>query len=300
MKPALPRLSLRFAVSTWVAFAALTGSAFSQSSTPTPAPKLEFPAASPAATLKLRVGVTDIEIDYSRPSMRGRSIFGGLVPYDQRWRTGANNATRLSFSTPVSLNSVGVPAGTYELFTIPGQAEWTIIIHKNMSQWGDYQYDAKNDVVRFKAKPVTTSTPTETFAIGLTELRDASAILYLAWETTRVPIKLEVDTVGILKPRIEAAMAAPSGKKPYAQAAMFYYENNLELPTALKWINAALAENPKAFWLIYRKGLIMSKMGDKKGALEAAKQSLAMANEAKGSMKDEYVRLNEALIASLN
>jgi tetratricopeptide (TPR) repeat protein len=81
---------------------------------------------------------------------------------------------------------------------------------------------------------------------------------------------------------------------------MFYYENNLELPTALKWLNAALAENPKAFWLIYRKGLIMSKMGDKKGAREAANQSLAMANEAKGSMKDEYVRLNEALIASLN
>lgn len=298
MMLSLPCPSRRILLASVLGFAVLVGPAFGQSATP--APKLEFPAASPAATLKLRVGVTDIEIDYSRPSMRGRTIFGGLVPYDQRWRTGANNATRLSFSTDVTLNGVAIPAGKYELFTIPGQAEWTIIIHKNMSQWGDYQYDAKNDVVRFKAKPVTTSTPTETFAIGLSELRDSSATLYLAWEKTRVPIKLEVDTVGILKPRIEAAMATPGGKKPYAQAAMFYYENNLELPTALGWMNAALAENPKAFWLLYRKGLILSKMGDKKAALEAAKQSLAMASEAKGSMKDEYVRLNEALIASLN
>lgn len=300
MTLALPRPTLRITAAALLGLAAAVGTAFSQAATPAPAPKLEFPAASPAATLKLRVGVTDIEIDYSRPSMRGRTIFGGLVPYDQRWRTGANSATRISFSTPVSLNGNPVPAGTYELFSIPGRQEWTIIVHKNMSQWGDYQYDAANDVLRFKAKPTTMATPTETFAIGLSELRDASATLYLAWETTRVPIKLEVDTVGILKPRIEAAMAAPGGKKPYAQAAMFYYENNIELPTALRWMNAALAENPKAFWLTYRKGLILNKMGDKKGALEAARQSLAMASEAKGSMKDEYVRLNEALIANLN
>jgi len=263
------------------------------------APKLEFPQPSPATTLKQRVGITDIEVNFSRPSMRGREIFGGLVPYDQQWRTGANNATKLTFSTAVKLNGAAVPAGTYELFTIPGKTEWTIIIHKNMSQWGDYQYDAKNDVVRFKAKPITLAAPMETFAIGLSDLRDNSATLYLAWEKTRVPMKLEVDTVGMLLPQIEAAMAAEGGKKPYFASAMFFYENNLDLKKAIAWMDAGLAENPKAFWMIYRKGLILQKMGDKAGALAAATTSLEMASQAKGGIKDEYTRLNQALIASL-
>jgi len=263
------------------------------------APKLEFPMPSPPTTLKQRVGITDIEVNFSRPSMRGREIFGGLIPFDQQWRTGANNATKLSFSTPVKLNGAAIPAGTYELFTIPGKTEWTIIIHKNMSQWGDYQYDAKNDIVRFKAKPITLASPMETFAIGLSELRDNSATLYLAWEKTRVPMKLEIDTVGMLLPQIEAAMAAEGGKKPYFGSAMFFYENNLDLKKAIAWMDAGLAENPKAFWMIYRKGLILQKMGNKAGALAAATKSLEMASQAQGGIKEEYTRLNQALIASL-
>jgi len=254
---------------------------------------------SPPTTLKQRVGITDIEVNFSRPSMRGREIFGGLIPFDQQWRTGANNATKLSFSTPVKLNGAAIPAGTYELFTIPGKTEWTIIIHKNMSQWGDYQYDAKNDIVRFKAKPITLASPMETFAIGLSELRDNSATLYLAWEKTRVPMKLEIDTVGMLLPQIEAAMAAEGGKKPYFGSAMFFYENNLDLKKAIAWMDAGLAENPKAFWMIYRKGLILQKMGNKAGALAAATKSLEMASQAQGGIKEEYTRLNQALIASL-
>jgi hypothetical protein len=263
------------------------------------APKLEFPAASPAATLKQRVGITDIEVTYNRPSMKGRTIFGGLVPYDQRWRTGANSATKVSFSTPVKLNGTEVPAGTYELFTIPGRDQWTIIIHKNMSQWGDYQYDQKNDVARLTAKPIALASAMETFAIGISELRDTSATMYLAWEKTRVPIKLEIDTVGMLVPRIEAAMAAEGGKKPYATSAMFYLDNNLDLAKAKSWMEAALAENAKAFWLTYRLGLILEKMGDKAGAKAAATKSLALASEAQGAIKDEYTRLNNELLARL-
>src|SRR6186713_1363981 len=118
------------------------------------APKITFPEASPAASVSQRIGLTDIQVTYNRPGAKGRTVFGGLVPYGHVWRTGANNATKISFSTPVKLNSTAIAAGTYELFTIPGKDEWTVIIHKNMSQWGAYTYDEKNDVARVKAKPV--------------------------------------------------------------------------------------------------------------------------------------------------
>ncbi len=262
------------------------------------APKLEFPDASPASTLKQRIGLTDIEISYSRPSMKGRVIFGGLLPYGQIWRTGANTATKITFSTAVKLGGADVPAGAYALYSIPGADEWTVILNKVSGQWGSYQYDQKNDLVRVKAKPVMLPTPVETFGIGFADLSDQSATLFLTWEKTRVPVKLEIDTVGLLVPQIEAAMAA-EGKKPYFPAAMFYYQNNLDLKKAAAWIDAAAAEQPDAFWLIYRKGLIHAKMGDKAGALAAAKQSLELVAKQSGEIKDEYTRLNNALIASL-
>jgi hypothetical protein len=198
----------------------------------------------------------------------------------------------------VKLNDTSVPAGTYELFTIPNQGEWTVIIHQHKSQWGAYSYDPKNDVARFSVKPIALASPIESFAIGLNDLRDNSATLYLAWEKTRVPIKLEVDTIAILRPQIDAAMQA-EGKKPHFQAAMFYFENNVDLRQALAWMEAGLAEQPEAFWMIYRKGLILAKLGDKAGALAAAKQSIALAAKRSGEIKEEYTRLNEALIASL-
>ncbi|MBI5690210.1 MAG: DUF2911 domain-containing protein [Verrucomicrobia bacterium] len=262
------------------------------------APKLEFPAPSPASTVKQRVGITDIEVTYARPGMKGRKVFGGLVPYGKVWRTGANTATKITFSTAVKLNGAAVPAGTYELFTIPGEQEWTVIIHQHKSQWGSYSYDAKNDVARFTAKPIALASPIENFAIGFNDLRDSSATLYLAWEKTRVPVKLEIDTVGLLRPQLEAAMKA-EGKKPYFQAAMFYYDNNLDLKQALAWMDAGLAEQPEAFWMIYRRGLILEKLGDKAGAAAAARRSIELSAKRPGEIQEEYVRLNEALLARL-
>jgi hypothetical protein len=155
-------------------------------------PKPETPAASPACTLKQRVGLTDIEIVYSRPGMKGRQVYGGLVPYDKVWRTGANQATKITFSAPVKLNDADIPAGTYALMTIPGEKEWTIIVNKTASQWGSYRYDEKADLVRFKATPVTLAEPVETFTIDLNDIRDDSATLNLIWEKTRVPVKLTI------------------------------------------------------------------------------------------------------------
>lgn len=262
------------------------------------APKLEFPAASPAAKVEQRVGLTDVAITYNRPSMKGRKVFGELVPYGQVWRTGANTATAISFSTAVKFGGAEAPAGKYALYTIPGEAEWTVILSKVTGQWGAYSYDAKDDLVRVNVKPTKLEGSVETFEIGVGDLRDTSATLYLAWEKTRVSVKLEVDVVSALKPQIEAAMVA-EGKKPYLSAAMFYYEHDIDLKKSLEWIDGAIKEQPEAFWAIYRKGLILEKLGDKKGAIAAAEASLALAEKAEGGIKVEYTALNKALIARL-
>lgn len=263
------------------------------------APQLQFPAASPAATVKQRVGITDIEITYARPSKKGREIFGGLVPWNQVWRTGANNAPKITFSTDVTLNGHKVPAGTYELFTIPGQNEWTVIVHKNMSQWGSYNYDAANDVLRFQAKPAATEKTVETFAIGFNDLRDESATLYFAWDKVRVPVQVTVDVKGTLIPQIEAAMAAEGGRKPYFQAAMFYFDHNIDLKKAGEWMDAALAQRDDMFWGHYHRARLHAATGNKDAARASAAKSIEIARKAGGPVADEYVRLNEALVASL-
>lgn len=268
----------------------------------TPAPQLQFPAASPAGTLKQRIGLTDLEISYNRPSAKGRQIFGALVPYGEIWRTGADTATRLKLSTAAKIGGVDVAAGTYELFTIPGQAEWTVILQnvQERPQWGAYAYDAKNDAARFTAKPLPTGTRVETLTIDVGQLSQSSATVTIAWADTQIVFPIHVDTVGLLVPQIEAAMAGDSDKKPYFAAAMFYYENNLDLKKALAWMDAGLAAQPNAFWMTYRKGLLLAKAGDKAGAKAAAEQSLALAEkDQRAGIRDEYVRLNKALLESL-
>jgi Protein of unknown function (DUF2911) len=291
MSTRLPRFSLVVIV-----LSVLATAVSAQTATP---PKIDFPAASPAGMVKQRIGLTDIEVSYSRPGMKGRTIFGGLVPFDQVWRTGANTATTISFSTAVKLNGTSVAAGTYELFTIPGKLEWTVIIHKNASEWGTYSYDAKNDIARIKTVPVALPYPVETFAISFNDLRDESGVLYFTWENTRVPVKIEVEVTAALVPQIEAVMASSAAKKPYAQAAMFYLDHGLDLKKAATWMDAAIASQPDAFYLVYRKALILEKIGDKAGAIATATASLEAASKDKGAIKDEYVGLNQALLARL-
>ncbi len=266
-----------------------------------PAPKIEFPASSPAATVKQRVGLTDIEVTYFRPGVKGRKIFGGLEPYGAVWRTGANNPTKVTFSTAIKFGGTSVPAGTYGLFSIPGEKEWTLILNKiEAKDWGAYNYKPATDVARVMAKPTSLAQTVETFTIDFADVRTESAQLTIAWEKTRVAVKLEVDVVAQLKPQIEAMMASTAEKKPYFQSAMFYFENGGDLKQALQWMEAGLKEQPAAFYMVYRKGLILAKMGDKAGALAAARASReAAAKDDRPGIRDEYVRLNDALIASL-
>jgi hypothetical protein len=265
-------------------------------------PNINFPAASPACTLKQRVGLTDIEIVYSRPGVKGRTIFGGIVPYGQVWRTGANQATKVTFSTPVKLEGNDIPAGTYALFTIPGEEAWTIIINKNTNQWGACQYSTNDDLVRFPVTRVTLrDTSIETFAIEFNRIRDESALLELVWDKTVVPIHLTVDVTSKLVTQIEAAMAAPDKKSDgfYFQAATFYYNHDQDLKKSLAWVNAGLADNPRiAYEMLHLKAQILAKQGDKAGAIAAAKQSSELAIKAEGA-GSSFVKMNQDLISSL-
>ncbi len=259
------------------------------------APQVEFPQPSPAAALKQRVGLTDIEIAYSRPGVKGREIFGGLEAYGKVWRTGANNATTITFSTPVTFGGAEVPAGTYGLFSIPGEKEWTVILNKNAGQWGAYRYKQEDDLARVKATPVRLAEPVETFTIGINDIRDESATLEIVWEKTRVPVKIEVDLVGKLTPQIEATMAAPGDKKPYFQAAMFYLEHNIDLQKAKTWVDAAVAER-EAHYIVFGKARILAGLGDKTGAIAAATRAKELAIKANDG---SYVKQSDDLIASL-
>jgi hypothetical protein len=263
------------------------------------AKKIEFPQPSPLASVAEKVGVTAVSIEYSRPSVRERKIFGGLVPYGQVWRTGANAATKITFDTDVKLGGAVVPAGSYALFTIPGEAEWTVILSKVVdNQWGSYAYNQNDDQARVKVKPAAMAQPLETMTISLQDMRAGKANLVIAWEKTQASVEIDTGLVAKLKPQIEAAMTG-TGEKPYFAAAMFYYENDLDMALAKQWIEAAARQQPDAVWVIYRKGLILKKAGDKAGAMAAAQQALELASKAQGEIKAEYTRLSESLIASL-
>jgi hypothetical protein len=266
----------------------------------TNAPSVEFPAPSPTATLKQRVGLTDIEITYSRPGVKGRAIFGGVVPYGEVWRAGANAATKFVVSTPMKLNGSAVPAGTYAFFAMPGKDEWTIILGKGPNQWGAYAYNQSNDVVRVTAKPVALGESVESFTIDFNDLRDQSATLNLIWEKTRVPVKLEVDTAAVLQPKIEAAMASTGTKSAnlYYSSALFYFENGKDMGKALEWVNEATRLNDKAPNMMLLKARILAKRGDKPGAIAAAKKTAELGVAAEGP-KSGFVKMSEDLIASL-
>jgi hypothetical protein len=264
-------------------------------------PRINAPAASPASTLKQKVGFTDVEIAYSRPSMKGRKIFGGLLPYGEVWRTGANAATKVTFSTPVKFQGTELAAGSYALYSIPGATEWTVIFNQVTGDWGAYSYKEENDALRVKAKPVSLSQAVETFTIDINDLRMESATLNLSWEKTRVPVKFEFEVIQPVMAQIDSVMTSGQTLTPqaYYTAAMFYHDNDLDLKKARAWAEEATKGGKAPFYMLHGKAKILAKLGDKAGATEAAKQSIAAAEAQGGPIAAEYKRLNETLLATL-
>jgi hypothetical protein len=238
--------------------------------------KIEFPGASQHSVVKQRVGLTDVEVDYSRPNKNNREIFGGLVPYGKLWRTGANAVTKIKFSKPVTLGGKEVPAGEYALFTIPTADEWTIIFSKDAKVQSAADYKQENDAARITAKPEPNPNTIETFTISLGDVKGASATLNFLWDQTRVPVKLSTGDVEQVSKQLDAAVSAgtPLDARTAYQAASFYYDNNKDLNQAAKWIDQALEKNPDAYFMHYKKAQIQAKLGNKTEATASAQKAI--------------------------
>jgi len=288
----LPSWLLRSAMA--VAGVLVAASAIAQTS----APAFRPPTTNSRAVLEQRIAATDVTVDYGRPCVRGREIFGALVPWDRVWRTGSDAATKISFSTPVTFAGVHVEAGDYELFSIPGHDAWTVILQPARRQWGSYAYDPANDAARVDAVPQSLRDPVETFTIGFDDVDHAAATLAIAWDRVRVPVRIEIDVRETVVPRLEAALHG-EGRRPYFQAAMFYYENDLDLDRAAELMALALEQNPGHIGMLHRQALILAKKGDREGAIAAAEASLAGARGAGPELEAEYTRLNEDLLERL-
>jgi tetratricopeptide (TPR) repeat protein len=245
--------------------------------------KVEFPQASQHAVIKQRVGLTDVEVDYSRPNKNGRAIFGGVVPFDKPWRTGANQSTKIKTSAPVKFGDKEVPAGEYVLYTIPGANEWTLVLSKNLKAQTPADHKPEDEAARVTAKPLLVlAAPAETFTIGFEDLRANSATFYLEWDKTRVPVKLTTNDVEKVMQGIEATVK--SGKEQdanfYYNAASFYFDQNKDLPQASKWVDQAIEKNPNAYFMQYKKAQILAKLGNKKEAIAAAEKSIELLKAA--------------------
>lgn len=253
---------------------------------------LKTPQPSPTQTIDQAFGLSNIKIEYSRPGVKGRKIFGDVVPFGKPWRTGANQATKLTFGDDVTVGGKAVKAGTYALYSIPNKDEWTFVLSKALNLGGNMgDYKSEDEVARFTAKPMNFPFNVETMTFSIDEVTATSCNIELLWEKTAVlfPVTTEIDSR--ITKNIETALAQDT--RPYYQAASYYYDNNKDLGQALTWVNKAVEQNPKAFYMQHLKAKILLKQGDKKAAIAAAEQSIATAREAKN---DDYVRMNEKLI----
>jgi len=262
--------------------------------------QVKMPAASPTQTLIQDFGLGKIEIVYSRPSLKGRSVFGKgslLAPIGIVWRTGANGATKVTFSDPVTIGDKTLAAGSYGLFTIPGEKEWTIIFNSNSKGWGSFSYTESEDVVRVKAVPETTSNSTETFTIGIGEITPETASLYLKWGKTLVGISIKTDIKPVIRKQIEASTSgATANGAAYQAAANFYFDMDKDYDKALVYVDKAIALDAKAYWLYLLKAKTLKELGDKKGAKASAETCIKLAEAGKNA---DYVRSANEVIASL-
>ncbi|MCX6141156.1 MAG: DUF2911 domain-containing protein [Candidatus Kapabacteria bacterium] len=264
-------------------------------SLPLSAQDLKLPALSPTSTISQEFSTSKMEIVYSRPSMRGRTVFGDLVPYGIVWRTGANAATKVTFGEDVMIGDSTVKAGSYSFYSVPGMSEWEIILNKNTGNWGAMGYETKDDVVRLKVKPTTLPEAVETFTISIGNISFSSCTIDLAWERVHVSVPVKANNQERLKTNIEKAINNPT--IPYQQAATYYFETNQNLDVALDYASKAAEKNPKGYWLFMMKARIAAKLGKNDVAREAANKTIEV---AKGTPSEaEYTKYAQDLISTL-
>lgn len=256
--------------------------------------QLKTPAPSPTQTVKQDFGLSNIELSYSRPGMKGRKIYGDLVPFGKVWRTGANNATTITFGEEVMLGGKKVPAGKYGLLTIPDKNNWTFVLTKQLDVTSPAGYKQEMDVVRVDAKPMKVDNNVETFTMQFANIKPTSVDLQLLWENTAVSLPITTDVETKVMAQIDNLMNKDN--RPYFGAAMYYLDNGKDLNQAMVWFDKAVELNPKAFWIHHQRANALAKLGKKEEAKAAANKSMQLAKEAQN---DDYVKLNEKLLAEI-
>jgi tetratricopeptide (TPR) repeat protein len=254
--------------------------------------QIKTPAPSPTATVSQNVGLTKVTVEYSRPSVKGRLIFGDLTPFGKVWRTGANKITTIKFDHDVLIEGQKIAAGSYGWYSIPGKEEWIIALNSDDKQWGAYAYDQSKDIRRITVKPYQVPM-TEVLTIALEQTSPNSLNVILSWETTAVKFKVEHDPHDQILAEIKEKTAkADCTADTYFDAADYYYEKGLDLKQALAWADKVV-EKDKQYWTYQLRARILAKMGDCPRAVADAKISLEMAQK---EGDDSYVKKNEAIL----
>lgn len=239
----------------------------------------QLPKPSPGATVKQTIGLTEAEVVYSRPRAHGREIFGGLVPYDEMWRTGANKATMISFNTDVMVQGKKLPAGAYSLFTIPGKKEWTIVINKNTELWGVSGYKESEDVMRFMVESEKLKGEVESFTIGFENVTTSSAELWLTWEKTGVKIDITVDSETAAWANINAELKILEDSwRVYVNAADYAAATGQNLEQALQWTQKALEMN-EYWWTYSVQAKVYAAMKDFENAKKSLQKAIDMGSK---------------------
>ena len=257
---------------------------------------VKVPAPSPLQTLKQNFALSEITIEYSRPSARGRAVYGDVVPFGKVWRTGANGSTKITFGEDVKVEGKAVKAGTYALYSIPGNDSFTYMLYKDVKLGGDVaNYSAENELIRFAVKSSKVTEKVETFTMNVSDITASSSNIELTWENTRVAFNITADIDASIMASIDKALNKDN--KPYYQAASYYYDNNKDMKLALEWVNKATEQNPKAYWVVLLKAKIELKLKDKAAAKASAEKVIEM---AKADKDDAYIKNGENLLIEIN
>lgn len=263
--------------------------------------QIDKPSLSPKISSEQKVGLATVKLEYGQPNKQNRKIFGALIPYGKLWRTGANSATKISFNQDVTLANNPIPAGTYGLYSIPGEKEWTIIIHKNSTLWGAGGYQQKNDLVRFTVPVTSLKNTFETLSLHFENFNTNGGDFIIAWENTKINIPLFVDSDKIIFKEITSKIknaTEPIKAQTYFDAAQFYYLKKIKLDTAMSWFDRAIESKPNAYWYVYYKAELAYFMKKYAMAKENAIKSLTAAKESP-STDYGYISKNELLLKQI-
>lgn len=258
--------------------------------------QVKMPAPSPTQYIRQDFGLGTIEITYSRPGVKGRQMIGNIEPWGSVWRTGANAATKIRFSDEVMIGGKKIDSGSYALYTIPEKnGEWTFILNKGINNWGADGYKESDDVVRMKVKAGKNMHKVETLTMQFSDISHESSVLNIKWEDFSLRIPIQTNVKDRLRSSLENALKGD--KKPYWQATSFYYEWDKNYPKALEMANAAIAQQKEPpYYMVLYKARIQKDLGDKKGALETARQANTL---AKAAGNENYVIMSDRLINDL-